>query len=657
LSPFQKLCVLRTIRPDKLTRAVQIYVENSMGRRYIEPPPFDLEQCFADSSCVTPLVFVLSPGSDPMSGLLKYAESRQVKIESLSLGQGQGAKAEALIAKAAADGSWVVLQNCHLAVSWMTTLERICEAFVTDEEPPHENFRVWLTSYPSPHFPVAVLQNGVKMTNEPPKGMRANMMQSFSSDPISDPDFYEDCARPAAFKKLLVGLAFFHAAIQERIKFGPLGWNIPYGFNDPDLKISLRQLRMFLDESSPDAPLDTPLKTLVYLVGECNYGGRVTDGHDRRTLMSILTDERGGPFHANIMLDDYVFSPSGVFRAPALESREEVLDYFKQLPIAADPEVFGLHANADIAKDQKETDTLLDGVLLTQGASSGGGGKSKEETLKEVAAQISDSLPPLFDLETANYKYPVEYYESMNSVLCQELVRYNRLLAVIHKSIGDFGLALRGRIVMTGELDALGSAMYDGKIPAMWAKKSYPSLKPLAAYVSELLKRLAMLQKWIDEGAPPRFWITGFFFTHAFLTGVLQNFARKRKLPIDSVVFDFKAMPSTADFSKKPEDGAFCHGIFMEGCKWDENTMLLQESDPKVLYTDAPTFWFVPTTVDARAEFPHYVCPIYRTAERRGVLATTGHSSNFVINLTIPSDQPQNHWIKRGVAGLLSLSY
>jgi len=395
----------------------------------------------------------------------------------------------------------------------------------------------------------------------------------------------------------------------------------------------------------------------VYLIGECNYGGRVTDGHDRRTLMSILTDENGGPFHANIMLDDYVFSPSGVFRAPALESREEVLEYFKQLPIAADPEVFGLHANADIAKDQKETDLLLDGVLLTQGSSSSGGGTSKEDTLKEVAAQISDALPPLFDLEVANYKYPVEYYESMNSVLCQELVRYNRLLAVIHKSIDDFGLALRGRIVMTGELDALGSAMYDGKIPAMWAKKSYPSLKPLAAYVSELLKRLAMLQSWIDDGAPPRFWITGFFFTHAFLTGVLQNYARKRKLPIDSVVFDFKAMPSTADFATKPEDGAFCDGIFMEGCKWDEESMLLQESDPKVLYTDAPTFWFVPTAAEERAEFPHYLCPIYRTAERRGVLATTGHSSNFVINLTIPSDRPQNHWIKRGVAGLLSLSY
>ena len=657
LDAFQKLLVLRTIRPDKLTRAIQLYVDASMGRKFIEPPPFDLDQCYADSTCFTPLVFVLSPGSDPMDALLKYGDSKGIHLESLSLGQGQGAKAEKLIKDASAKGSWVVLQNCHLAVSWMTTLDRICEEFVTNDEPPHEAFRIWLTSYPSPHFPVAVLQNGIKMTNEPPKGMRANMMQSFTSDPVSDPAFFDGCSRPKEWKKLLVGLAFFHAFIQERKNFGPLGWNIPYGFNDPDLKISLRQLRMFLNEASPDQPLDVPLKALVYLVGECNYGGRVTDGHDRRTLMTILTDEDGGPFHVNVMDDAYAFSPSKNFFAPPEGDYESYLEYFKSLPIAVEPEVFGLHANADITKDQGETDLILDSILSTQGNASSGGGKSKDEVLAEVAAQIRDSIPPVFDLEVANYKYPVDYYESMNSVLCQELVRFNRLLSVIHKSIGDFSLALKGLIVMTGDLDALGHAMYDGKIPTMWAKKSYPSLKPLAAYVTELLKRIAMLQKWIDEGSPPMFWITGFFFTHAFLTGVLQNYARKYKLPIDTVVFDFQAMKSTDDFTKKPADGAYCDGMFLEGCKWSETKMALVESDPKVLFTEMPVFWFKPTTNDKRADFPHYLCPIYRTAERRGVLATTGHSSNFVINLTVPSDKPQNHWIKRGVAGLLSLSY
>ena len=170
LSDFQRLLALRVVRPDKLTRAVQLYVDKAMGRSH-RTSALDLEQCYNDSTCFTPLVFVLSPGSDPMDGLLKYSEAKSIKLESLSLGQGQGVKAEKLIADATKSGSWVVLQNCHLAVSWMTTLDRICEEFVTNDEPPAETFRLWLTSYPSPHFPVAVLQNGIKMTNEPPEGV------------------------------------------------------------------------------------------------------------------------------------------------------------------------------------------------------------------------------------------------------------------------------------------------------------------------------------------------------------------------------------------------------------------------------------------------------------------------------------------------------
>jgi len=276
--------------------------------------------------------------------------------------------------------------------------------------------------------------------------------------------------------------------------------------------------------------------------------------------------------------------------------------------------------------------------------------------LEEVAGEIKNDMPPRFDLEAANYKYPVEYYESMNSVLCQELVRYNRLIDVIHSSLANFLKALKGLIVMSGDLDALGSAMYDGKIPAMWSGKSYPSLKPLAAYVNELMERIQMLNTWIDKGAPSLFWLSGFFFTHAFLTGVLQNFARKYKIPIDTVVFDFETMPP-GEFAVKPDDGAYVHGMYLEGCRWDHDKRTLIESQPKVLYTEAPVFWFKPTKNTERASFPHYLCPIYRTAERRGVLATTGHSSNFVIDLKIPSDKPEAHWIKRGVAGLLSLSF
>jgi dynein heavy chain len=92
--------ILRCIRPDKLVPAISKFVVKNLGEEFVQPPAFELPLIYKDSSSTTPLIFVLSPGSDPMNALSKFGELKKKAIEPVSLGQGQGEKAENAIREA-----------------------------------------------------------------------------------------------------------------------------------------------------------------------------------------------------------------------------------------------------------------------------------------------------------------------------------------------------------------------------------------------------------------------------------------------------------------------------------------------------------------------------------------------------------------------------
>jgi dynein heavy chain len=207
---------------------------------------------------------------------------------------------------------------------------------------------------------------------------------------------------------------------------------------------------------------------------------------------------------------------------------------------------------------------------------------------------------------------------------------------------------------MSTELEALGNALFFGIIPAMWKGKSYPSLKPLSSYCSDLYARLEFMNSWLQTTPPSVFWIGGFFFPQAFLTGASQNFARRYTVPIDLIVFQNENMPKD-DYQNKPKDGVYTKGLFVEAGRWDKKKKLLKESEPKVLFTNAPIIWFKPLDRKDLETFPCYECPVYKTSDRRGILSTTGHSTNFVCFITMPTDVPAAHWTMRGTAMLTQL--
>ncbi|GIL46228.1 hypothetical protein Vafri_3260 [Volvox africanus] len=683
LDSFQRLLLVRCLTPDKLLPAVAAYVAGSMGTRYIEPQEFKLNSIFLDSTSSIPIVFVLSPGTDPMADLFAFAEEKRKQVEAVSLGQGQGPIAERYISQGIKDGRWVVLQNCHLAKSFLPRLELICEQQLTAGDV-HPDFRLWLTSYPSDIFPASILENGLKITNEPPKGLRAGMERIYKSEPLSDKTFLDGPVRqPGAFKNLVYALAFFHCVAVGRRNYGPVGWNIPYAFNENDLRISLRQLKLFLDESSTP-----PLRMLIYTAGECNYGGKVTDAKDRRTLMTLVeVYYRKEVASAN---GDLKLTPCGTYRMPAIGDYGHYLAALTALPLGeAPPEVFGLHPNATITRDLAEARQLLDGLSLTTSTMAAARNISTDESprsgmqqqaaerapspdgdvvqgggvvLRAITAEILAKLPAYFDIEEASRKYPVTYLESMNTVLVQELGRVNVLLKVIRTSLEELTRALRGEVLLSSELERVSQALNAGKVPELWLAKSFPSLKPLGPYVKELLERVQFFYSWLHDGPPVVFWISGFFFTQAFLTGAKQNYARKHRIPIDLIDFQHVVCDGPDDAITAPEDGVLCNGMFLEAAGWDIVAHRLCESEPRVLFVQLPPVHFCPSKIGEENEqvqlqegWVLYSCPLYKTSERRGVLSTTGHSTNFVCDVTLPSAQPESHWILRGVALLTSL--
>ncbi|XP_064890245.1 dynein axonemal heavy chain 17 isoform X3 [Columba livia] len=310
---LQKLCMLRCMRPDRMTYAIRDFVEEKMGSKYVEGRSVELFKAYKESSPSTPLFFILSPGVDPLKDLEVLGKKLNFtiengKIHNVSLGQGQEVVAERALETAALQGHWVILQNIHLVARWLGRLEKLVEQY---SEGSHADYRVFMSAEPAPTpeahiIPQGLLEDAIKITNEPPTGMFANLHKALD---LFTQDTLEMSTKEMEFKCILFALCYFHAVVAERRKFGTQGWNRPYPFNNGDLTISINVLYNYL-EANPTVPWDD----LRYLFGEIMYGGHITDDWDRRLCRTYLSE-----YVQPEMLDGEVHLAPGFLIPPSLD--------------------------------------------------------------------------------------------------------------------------------------------------------------------------------------------------------------------------------------------------------------------------------------------------------------------------------------------------
>ena len=298
---------------------------------------------------------------------------------------------------------------------------------------------------------------------------------------------FEKCKQYSKYKRFLFSLAWLHSILLERRKFKTLGFNTEYDFNESDFSICHDLIIVLLDEY----PENTPFKALQYLIGEANYGGRVTDEWDRK-LLGVYVNSFFCPDMLN--QDKFLLSDLSEYYIPEDGDLASYHSFIEKLPSIDNPAAFGQHPTAEISSQIEEANCLLDTVSSLQNRETQV--NTSNYNVGELILSKLDGIPDDFDKgEIELYKQRAPDPSSMSTFLLQEIQRYSSLLTLLHKTKDDLHKAMKGLIVFTPKLESVLSTLKDFKVPEEWLQ-FYPSLKPLDAWIRDLCERIEQLKNW-----------------------------------------------------------------------------------------------------------------------------------------------------------------
>jgi len=448
------------------------------------------------------------------------------------------------------------------------------------------------------------------------------------------------------WRTMLYALCFMHTSVQERRKFGPLGFNIPYEFSLADLSACVQFIQNhIIDVDGKKRPVDWP--TVNYMVCEVQYGGKITDDFDRR-----LFNTYGQAWLATRVMESGFEFFKG-YKVPGGADIELYRKYIDTLPLVDNPELFGLHSNADLVFRTAQTQNVLSTILDISPKDSGGGaGESREDVVLRTVAELEGKLPP--DYKAEETKAGVKALgatKPLNICLSQEIDRLQKVISLVRKTLSSLKLAIAGTIVMSADLAAAVDALFLARVPPMWVKVSQLEMPTMGVWFGNIVGRAEQLTGWLKGGRPNAFWLTGFFNPQGFLTANRQEVCRKHNKEgwaLDDVVNLTRVVNTEKEEVRKgPDEGVYIYGLFLDGCRWDKPGNKLADSVPKVLFAPLPVLLVTGQLAsEKKLDAYSYSAPTYKNKTRRGL--------NFVFPVDLRSEDPPQKWVLRGVCLLCS---